>query len=209
MPSWELFVSFLVATSVFALMPGPAMIYVAAQTMARGRRAGWLATLGESVGGLAHVVAAAAGLSALFAHVPAAYSALKLCGALYLVWLGIGLIRARLDGAEASSGEAKGPRRAFLDSMLVEILNPKTAIFFLAFLPQFVEPGASLPIWAQFVILGLIVNLFFMAGDVIAVLGAAAIIGKLKASDAAARLVRRLGGGLLIGLGLKLAAERG
>jgi threonine/homoserine/homoserine lactone efflux protein len=209
MPSWELFASFLVATSVFALMPGPAMIYVAAQTMARGRRAGWLATLGVSFGGLVHVGAAAAGLSALFTHVPAAYAALKLCGALYLVWLGVGLIRARLDGAEAQTGEAKGPRRAFLDSALVEILNPKTAIFFLAFLPQFVEPGAGLPIWAQFLVLGLIVNLFFMAGDVIAVLGAAAIIGKLKASEVAARVTRRLGGALLIGLGLKLAAERG
>ena len=207
--SGELFVSFLVATSVFALMPGPAMIYVAAQTMARGRRAGWLATFGVSVGGLVHVGAAAAGLSALFTHVPAAYAALKLCGALYLVWLGVSLIRTGLDAAKVELGEAKGPQRAFMESVLVEILNPKTAIFFLAFLPQFVEPGAGLPIWAQFLILGLIVNLFFMAGDVIAVLGAAAIIGKLKASDVAARMTRRLGGALLVGLGLKLAAERG
>jgi threonine/homoserine/homoserine lactone efflux protein len=208
MPNPETLLAFFVATAVFAFMPGPAMVYVAAQTMARGKRAGWFAAVGVSVGGLAHVVAAAAGLSALFAHVPAAYSALKLAGALYLVWLGVSLARARVSGDAATALPAKSAGRAFVDSMVVEILNPKTAIFFLAFLPQFVDPAAGLPVWVQLLALGLVVNLMFGLGDVVAVLGASLIIGKIGASEKAQRLIRRAGGSLMVGLGLKLATDR-
>ncbi len=208
MPSPELLVAFFFATALFAFMPGPAMLYVAAQTMARGKRAGWFAAVGVSIGGLAHVVAAAAGLSALFAHVPAAYAVLKLAGALYLVWLGVTLIRARVSGEAASAAAEKTAGRAFVDSMIVEILNPKTAIFFLAFLPQFVDPASGVPVWVQLLALGLVVNLMFGLGDVVAVLGASLIIGKIGASERAQRLIRLFGGSLMVGLGLKLAMDR-
>lgn len=204
----ELLLAFLVATSIFAFMPGPAMIYVAAQTMARGRAAGWMAAIGVSIGGMFHVVAAAAGLSALFAYVPELYGLLKLAGAAYLVWLGISVIRARAEPVDMAAVPTKSGRRAFIDSMIVEVLNPKTAIFFIAFLPQFADPAAALPVWLQLLLLGMVVNLMFGLGDVVAVLGAAFLLGKVSRSARVQALIRWLGGGLLVGLGAKLAADR-
>jgi threonine/homoserine/homoserine lactone efflux protein len=209
MPSVEVLLSFVIATAVFAFMPGPAMIYVAAQTMARGRRAGWMATLGVSLGGMAHVIAAAAGLSALFVWVPQLYAVLKIVGALYLIWLGVSIIRSRMEAVDIAAIQPKSARRAFIDSMIVEVLNPKTAIFFIAFLPQFVDLGAALPVWAQFLILGLVVNLFFALGDVAAVLGSSFILTRVGASPTAQNLTRWIGGSLLVGLGVKLATDRG
>jgi threonine/homoserine/homoserine lactone efflux protein len=217
MGSWELLLSFLVAASVFAFIPGPGMIYVAAQTMARGRRAGWLATLGVSLGGMAHVAGAVLGLSALFGYVPELYAVLKIAGAAYLVWLGVTIIRTRAtfgspDVADAPSpagkSAGKSARRAFVDSVIVEVLNPKTAIFFIAFLPQFVDPAGTLPVWLQLLVLGLAVNLMFALGDVVAVLGAGFILGAVKASERAQRLIRWAGGGLMVGLGARLALDR-
>jgi threonine/homoserine/homoserine lactone efflux protein len=208
MGSTELLLAFLVATSVFAFMPGPAMIYVAAQTMARGRAAGWMAAIGVSMGGMVHVFAAAAGLSALFAYVPEMYAILKLAGAAYLVWLGISIIRVGASSIDAPDIPQKSARRAFVDSIVVEILNPKTAIFFIAFLPQFADPAAAFPVWLQLLLLGLVVNLFFGLGDVVAVLGSAFIIGKVSASQRAQAAIRWIGGGLLMALGVKLATDR-
>ena len=145
MPSAELLVAFLAATAVFAYMPGPAMLYAAAQTVSRGRWAGLTASLGIHLGGYVHVVAAAAGLSVLFHAVPVLYTVVKLAGAAYLVWLGIRLIRQAGEpvGALPRVG-ARSARRALLESVAVEVLNPKTALFFLAFLPQFADPSAAL-----------------------------------------------------------------
>ncbi len=114
MPSTELLIAFLATTAVFAYIPGPAMLYAAAQTIARGRWSGLMAALGIHLGGYAHVFAAAAGLSILFHAVPVLYMAVKLAGAAYLVWLGIALFRARADGDAALPGiEPKSGRRAF------------------------------------------------------------------------------------------------
>jgi threonine/homoserine/homoserine lactone efflux protein len=208
MPLLDLLLAFVVATSIFAFMPGPAMIYVAAQTIARGRRAGWMATLGVSLGGFVHVIAAAVGLSAIFTYVPLAYTALKIAGVAYLIWLGISIIRSRIEAVDVASIAPKSARRAFIDSMVVEILNPKTAIFFIAFLPQFVDPAAAFPIWLQLLILGTVVNIFFAMGDVVAVLGSSVIVSRVSESAAAQRVARWIGGGLLIGLGVKLATDK-
>ena len=209
MASIDVLLTFLLATSAFAFMPGPAMIYVAAQTMARGRLAGWMAALGVSLGGMAHVLAASAGLSALFVYVPTLYALLKLAGAAYLVWLGVSIIRTKIARAdEPQAAPPKSGRRAFLDSVAVEILNPKTAIFFIAFLPQFADPAGALPIWLQLLILGIVVNLMFALGDVAAILGSAFILGRIGASSRMQSLFRWLGGGAMIGLGVKLAADR-
>lgn len=212
MPSAELLAAFAVATVIFAYMPGPAMLYTAAQTLARGRRAGLMAALGIHAGGYVHVLSAAAGLSAVFHAVPAAYVALKTVGAVYLAWLGLQVIRSRAAGEAAHAQPVvamKTGRRAFAESVVVEVLNPKAALFFLAFLPQFVDPGAGLPVWAQFIVLGTIVNLTFSSADLVCVLLAGAVVQRLGRSRRAGRAVRWLGGSALIGLGANLALQRG
>lgn len=167
MPSTELLIAFFATTAIFAYIPGPAMLYAAAQTMARGRWSGLTAALGIHLGGYVHVIAAAAGLSVLFHAVPPLYMAVKLIGALYLIWLGVSLFRARAQGdAALPLIERKSARRAFFESVTVEVLNPKTAIFFMAFLPQFIDASAAFPVWLQFVVLGTIVNLMFSSADI-------------------------------------------
>jgi threonine/homoserine/homoserine lactone efflux protein len=209
MPATEILLAFLAATAVFAYMPGPAMLYAAAQTVARGRRAGLMASLGIHLGGYAHVIAAAAGLSVLFHAVPVLYTLVKLAGAAYLVWLGIRLIaQAGQPSAAMPRVEAKPRRPAFLESIAVEVLNPKTALFFLAFLPQFTDPSAWLPIWTQLLLLGTIVNLMFSSADLICVLLAGTAIERLRRSSRAQRIARRTGGAILIGLGANLALHR-
>jgi len=209
MPSTELLLAFFVTTAVFAYIPGPAMLYAAAQTLARGRWSGLMASLGIHLGGYVHVFAAAAGLSVLFHAVPVLYLIVKLLGAAYLVWLGITLFRARPTGeTELPEISRKSGRRAFLESITVEVLNPKTALFFLAFLPQFVDASAAFPVWLQFAILGTICNLMFSSADIACVFLAGAMLARLKRSGRAQRLVQRAGGALLIGLGAHLALQR-
>jgi len=208
MPSLDLLIPFALATLLFAYMPGPALLYTAAQTMARGRAAGLRAALGIHVGCYAHVLAATLGLSAVFQHVPEAYLAIKIAGALYLVWLGVGIIRGGLDPKSLSSMPAKTNRRAFAESVVVELLNPKVALFFIAFLPQFVDPAAAWPAWLQFLVLGMAVNLTFSSADLVTVFLTSKVIQRLKRGARAARIARWLGGSLLIGLGAHLAASR-
>ncbi|MDW3204537.1 MAG: LysE family translocator [Alphaproteobacteria bacterium] len=210
MPGWDLMLPFLAATIVFAVMPGPALLYTAAQTLAHGRQGGFMAALGIHLGGFAHVAGAALGLSALFTLVPTLYAGLKIAGALYLIYIGYRILRSRLDPDAVSSeiGRPKRPgRRAFMQSITVEVLNPKTALFFIAFLPQFVDPAAALPIWAQMLILGTVVNLAFSAADVVAVMLTSAVMVGLKRGERAVRIARWAGGSILIGLGLHLAVS--
>ncbi|MEP9388102.1 LysE family translocator [Mesorhizobium sp. KR9-304] len=209
MPSAELLIAFFATAAVFAYIPGPAMLYAAAQTMARGRFAGLMATLGIHLGCYVHVFAAAAGLSVLFHAVPALYLAVKLAGAAYLIWLGVKLLRARDDNSATVPGiRPKSGRRAFFDSVAVEVLNPKTAIFFVAFLPQFIDASASFPIWLQFVILGTIVNLMFSSADIVCVLLAGALMKRLRQSGRARRMMQRAGGAVLVGLGTHIVLQR-
>ncbi|RWM93039.1 MAG: LysE family translocator [Mesorhizobium sp.] len=209
MPSTELLIAFFATTAIFAYIPGPAMLYAAAQTMARGRWSGLTAALGIHLGGYVHVVAAAAGLSVLFHAVPTLYMAVKLAGALYLIWLGVSLFRARAqDDAVISGIEPKSATRAFFESITVEVLNPKTAIFFMAFLPQFIDASATVPVWLQFLVLGTIVNLMFSSADVMCVVLAGALITRLRRSSHAQRLMRRAGGAVLVGLGVHVALQK-
>ncbi len=209
MASWETLAAFATLTLLVAYFPGPALLYTAAQTIAHGRRAGFMAMLGIHLGCYVHVAAAAFGLSAVFKHVPELYVAVKLAGALYLVWLGIGMIRAKLAQADGPVVPPKTVKRALTDSFIVEILNPKVALFFIALLPQFVDPSASLPVWVQFLILGTIVNFAFSSADFVTVLGASAVISRMKQTKAGFAFGRWLGGSLMIGLGVKLATDKG
>ncbi len=208
MPGLDLLIPFAIATAMFAYFPGPALLYTAAQTLVRGRRAGFMAALGIHLGCYLHVIAAALGLSAVLHYVPTVYVILKLVGAGYLIWLGIGMWRQRFVAGELPEPPAKTTRRALLESMTVEILNPKVALFFLAFLPQFVDPSASLPVSLQFLILGVIVNLTFSSADILTVFLADHVVGYLKRSGHGMRIAGRIGGGVLIGLGLRLALVR-
>ena len=207
MPSIEILIAFVAAASVFAYMPGPGTLYTAAQTIARGRSAGLMATLGLHLGGYVHVIAAAAGLSMLFHAVPVMYTILKIAGAVFLVWLGIKLIVQRRDDS-IPEVRVKTGRSAFIESITVEVLNPKTALFFLAFLPQFTDGSAVLPLWAQFLVLGCIVNLMFSSADLICVFMAGAIVERLRRSSRAQIIARRVGGSLLIALGANLVLQR-
>lgn len=211
MPSFEILAAFAAAAAVFAYVPGPAMIYTAGQTVARGRASGLMAVLGIHLGGYVHVAAAVLGLSLLFEAVPVLYTAVKLAGAAYLIWLGIAFLRGRGNAPEAApaGSDRRSRRRAFFESVTVEVLNPKTAVFFFAFLPQFVDPGAALPIWAQFLVLGTVVNLMFASADLLCVLLAGALIERLRDSGSGQRMMRRVGGGALIALGAHLALQRG
>lgn len=208
MASWETLAAFAAVLAVFAYVPGPATLYAAAQTLARGRKAGLLAAVGLHVGGYVHVAAAAFGLSALLALVPGAYLAVKLAGALYLVWLGIGMMwSGRLENAQSRSGGQPRERSTLSQSIIVEILNPKAALFFLAFLPQFVDPGAALAVSTQMLVLGFVTLLAFTSADVVAVILADFVVSRLRNSGPVQRAFRWIAGFILVGLGARLAME--
>ena len=203
--SIELLILFATATATFAFMPGPAILYVVATTLAGGRSAGLRATAGVHLGGYLHVFAAAAGLAVLLEAVPLAYAALKFVGAAYLVWIGAQIIlKSRL------AEEVALPRlqeKTFRQSMLVEALNPKAALFYLAFLPQFTVAGAAMPLPLQFLLLGVIVNAAFSLADVIYVLAADGLHRRLMHTRAVL-WVQRTGGAILVALGFNLALSR-
>ena len=210
MPNFDLMAAFFAAAFVFAVMPGPAILYTAAQTLARGTRAGWVAGLGLHLGGWAHVFAAALGLALVFVAVPWAYTGFKIAGALYLTYLGLRLVFAPSKMADVEPDQTfQNERNALWQSMTVEILNPKTALFFLAFLPQFTDPAASFPIWLQLLILGAIVNAMFSCVDIATVNVARQVRSKLQQNATGALWAQRIGGTILMGLAARLAFDRG
>lgn len=208
MASLDILIAFAIATFLFAAVPGPAILYTAAQTMARGARGGLLAALGIHLGGYVHVTAAAMGLAALFALIPPLYVVLKLFGALYLIWVGIGMMRSGQEDAAPAQASRKSSQRVFAESVLVEVLNPKAALFYVAFLPQFIDPAAYLPIWSQFLILGVIVNVMFGLADIVTIVLTSRVIDSLRRAERAQRWFRWIGGSLMAGLGVRLAFER-
>jgi len=204
MPAPDHLTAFAVAVLVIAVVPGPAMLYITAQTLANGRQVALQAVLGVHLGCYLHVLGAAIGLSAVLQQAPALYDALRMAGIAYLVWLGVGLVcRQRADSGDAPS-EATVPRRVFRDSVVVEVLNPKTALFFMAFLPQFVDATAALPVWLQVLALGTVMNLVVSAVELGIALLACNVVGGLR-DQPRPWLARRLCGSVLIGLGVVLA----
>ena len=198
--------AFLLATLGFAYLPGPAMLYTAAQTLGRGRRAGWLAVIGVHMGCYIHVFAAALGLALLFAAIPPAYVAMKIIGGLYLLWMGMRLWR---QGIRAHGGEVPlaTTKRVLRDSFLVEVLNPKTALFFVAFLPQFVQPESVMPVAWQLLWLGIATNVLFSSADIVVVLLASPLRAFLQKSQGSSTLIQRIGGSVLMGLGGNTLAQ--
>ncbi len=197
---------FLLAASVIALSPGPGIFYVAARTLADGRGAGLASSLGTGIGGLVHVVAGAAGVSALILASAEAFTVLKIAGALYLVWLGIKTAREAGTAVVATTAGV-GARRAFRDGIFVEALNPKTAAFFLAFLPQFVDP-ANGPVWLQFLGFGLVSVTLNTAVDIVVVVMAARARSLALARSSLLRRLRIGAGVTISALGLALLFAR-
>ncbi|WP_151715866.1 LysE family translocator [Acinetobacter sp. TUM15071] len=203
MVSIELLITFVITTLIFAYMPGPAMLYAAAQTLSKGKKAGLMASLGIFIGGCFHIIAASVGLTAIFKIIPMLYDVIKLLGAAYLIWLGIKLIRSKLQGSLEINQNAADV--SFKQSILVEVFNPKTAIFYISFLPQFINVSSGFSVWMQFMILGLFVNLAFVSADVVCVFLANFVLNKVKKSEGTQRAMSVMGGSIFIGLGLFLA----
>ena len=193
---------FLAAALLLAITPGPGIFYVLARSLAGGKREGILSSLGTFVGGLFHVFAAALGLSAILAASAVAFHTVKYAGAAYLVWLGIRMIRTR--NAEMSVEAASPAKRAFRQGILTEVLNPKTALFFLSFIPQFVAPGHG-HLFFQFALLGAISVSLNTAADLAVVGMASPLERKLKNSVRFRRRQRTASGIGMIGLGAYLA----
>jgi len=208
MPASDVLITFFATVMIFSVIPGPSMFYALAQTLAGGRRSGLLAALGVHLACYWHILAAAAGLSVLFHAIPAVYLAFKLAGAGYLIWLGIQMYFAKAANVLDVQIAARPTASVFRQSIIIEVLNPKTAVFFLAFLPQFVDPAASFPIWLQFLILGTFANLVFSTVEVVYVLLADMLASRLQRSGTAQRMMQRAGGTVLVGLGAHLALQR-
>jgi threonine/homoserine/homoserine lactone efflux protein len=196
------FILFLAAAIVLAVTPGPGIFYVLARTLAGGRREGFQSSFGTFFGGLFHVFAAALGVSVILAASAVAFHTVKYAGAAYLVFLGIKMIRSRNAELPTETSAAKGS--AFRQGVLTEALNPKTALFFLSFIPQFIAPERG-HIFFQFATLGILSVSLNTAADLAVVWLAAPLERKLK-SSARFRHGQRTASGLgMIGLGAYLA----
>jgi threonine/homoserine/homoserine lactone efflux protein len=197
----RLFLLFLGAATVLAITPGPGIFYVLTRTLAGGRREGVLSSLGTLAGGMVHVVAAGAGLSALLAASATAYATVRYAGAAYLVWIGIGMIRSRNVEPVA---EIKPRGHAFRQGVWTEMLNPKTALFFLSFIPQFVSVSLG-HIVIQFFVLGTVSVVLNTSAELSVVLCAATLSRKMASSSRLRRNQRVVSGTAMIGLGAYVA----
>jgi threonine/homoserine/homoserine lactone efflux protein len=198
------------AALLLAVTPGPGIFYVAARSLAGGRAEGIASSLGTGLGGMVHVGAGAVGVSALVLASAEAFLVVKLAGAAYLVWIGIRTFRearhvsVSLPAAPTRSG---APWRAFREGVAVEALNPKTAAFFLAFVPQFVDPAAG-HVAVQFVVLGLVSVALNTGVDILVALGAGGIRRGLSARPGLLVRLRQGSGAMLCALGAGLALVR-
>jgi len=200
--------TFLFAAILLNLSPGPDMVYILTRTVSQGRLAGFLSSLGICTGAMVHVFAAAIGISAILATSALAFSIIKYVGAAYLIWLGVRALMSGGKSLQPGSGGTKrlSNRRIFLQGALIDILNPKVAIFFLAFLPQFADPSRGSIFW-QLIILGSVVVGIALIIEGLLVLTTGLISERLQGSTVFSKWIDRVSGVVLIGLGLRLAQQ--
>jgi threonine/homoserine/homoserine lactone efflux protein len=203
--SLELFV---LAALALLITPGPAVLYIVARSIDQGRRAGLVSMLGVHAGTLVHIAAAAAGLSALLAASAVAFSMVKYLGAAYLVYLGVRRLLTRAPAPDAATPPARRLRRAFLDGVVVNVLNPKPALFFLAFLPQFVDVVRG-QVGVQILVLGGIFVALGLCTDGSYALTAGTAAGWLRGHPRFLASERWVSGGMYIGLGVAAALASG
>lgn len=195
--------SFLVAAMLLAVIPGPGLAYVVARTVSGGKAEGVASSMGATLGGMVHVFAAALGLSVLIAQSAVAYAGVKYVGAAYLVYLGIRTLASKAPKDDQSARLRTGVYKAFRDGIIVEALNVKTAMFFLAFIPQFLSAERALA--PQFIVLGTTCIVLNSAADVVAVFAAHRVVASGTARAARQRLMTRLSGATMLALGVFVA----
>ncbi len=201
LPAWPLFSAFLLASLVLAVTPGPGVLYVVTRSVVQGRHSGLVSVAGVALGNLGNALAASLGLAALFAASAQAFAIVKYAGALYLVYLGVMMLRGT-RGDAASAAPPRAPlSKIFRDGLVVAMLNPKTMIFFAAFLPQFLTPAGAHPA-LQACALGAIFVLVAAITDSVYACAAGAIAPALTRASRARRAGRYLGGAMFIGLGI-------
>jgi threonine/homoserine/homoserine lactone efflux protein len=210
---------FLTAALLLAIAPGPGMLYVLARSLAGGKREGVLSALGTLLGGMVHVLAAAFGVSVVLARSALAFSTVKYAGAAYLCFLGVRMIldarkpdpREEERSAEHSADDFfatsnAATRNPLWQGVATEVLNPKTALFFLSFIPQFVNRGTG-HVFFQFVLLGTVSVILNTSADLIVIVLAGPLGNKIRSSTVFRRRQRTLTGAIMIGLGTYLAAS--
>ncbi len=195
-------VTFSLAAILLFIIPGPAVLYVVARSVAQGRSAGLVSVAGVHAGSAVHIGAAVVGLSALLVRSVTAFALVKWAGAAYLIYLGVRTLR---HGSEIGAGEpgfdSRSTRRLFADGFTINVLNPKTAVFFLAFVPQFVDPSAGSSV-RQFLVLGALFIVLGVVSDGAYVLAGASISRRMRTSETARRRVSKGAGLSYLGLGV-------
>ncbi len=206
-PTWPLMAAFFLASLVLAVTPGPAVIYVVTRTLSQGKAAGLASVAGVALGNVGNAIGAAIGLAALFAISSLAFTVVKYAGAAYLVYLGVKALRAPAAEMAEARASAVPASRIFREGFAVALLNPKTAIFFAAFLPQFMNPAA--PAILQSISLGTVFVLVASVTDTMYVLAAsvmAPMLGRLRGASTAGRYITA---SAFIGLGVFTAVAGG
>jgi len=197
------FAAFLVASLILAITPGPGVLYIVTQTLGQGRKAGLASVGGIALGNLCNASAASIGLAAVFAASSTAFVVVKLAGAAYLVYLGFKALRTRSAVGSSARTHRASPVRLFRDGFLVALLNPKTALFFAALLPQFINPNASA--LGQSLIFGCVFVSIAMCTDSIYVLTSSALASTIRRQSSLQPFERYISGATFIGLGVYAA----
>jgi threonine/homoserine/homoserine lactone efflux protein len=191
---------FILAATALIVIPGPAVLYIVAQSIGQGRRAGVVSAAGVATGGLVHVLGAAIGISGILLSSATLFSVFKFIGAGYLIWMGLRRILGTDEGMLGQPPPPRPTKRVFRDGALVNILNPKTALFFYAFLPQFLDPDKG-AVALQALLFGAIWTAIALASDSLWALGAGSAATWLRSRPKAITAERWVSGGIFIGLG--------
>ena len=207
MPDTSTLLLFCAAALALIVVPGPAVLYIVAQSIDRGRLAGVVSALGVAVGGLVHVTAAAVGLSSLLVSSASAFNAVKYAGAAYLIGLGLWTLFHRPEDRPAAIPRERKLSRRFWQGVVVNILNPKTALFFFAFLPQFVDPDKGSAV-LQIGVLGLVFVVLAVTSDSMWALAAGTASERLRGNRRFLAVQRYVSGSVFVGLGALTAAAK-
>lgn len=207
MPATGTLALFALAALALIVVPGPAVLYIVAQSIDRGRLAGVVSAFGVAAGGLVHVVAAAIGLSALLVSSATAFTVVKLVGAAYLIGLGLFTLLRRREAAPDVPPTERRLRRIFAQGALVNVLNPKTALFFIAFLPQFVDRDAG-SVAVQVLVLGLLFVVLAVLSDALWALAAGTASQHLRGNRRFLAVQRWVSGSVFVGLGTLTAVAK-
>jgi threonine/homoserine/homoserine lactone efflux protein len=204
MPDWSKLSLFISVTVALVFMPGPNTLYIIARSVNQGRRAGVVSSLGVQTGSLIHIAAAALGLSALLLSSALAFGVVKYAGAAYLICIGVKTLLTKETAGQALEVKTASLRRVFYQGVVVNLLNPKTTLFFFAFLPQFIDPARG-RVGTQIISLGAILILFGTLSDMTYALAAGSVGNWLRGNLRFLRAQRYFAGSIYLGLGAATA----